>query len=115
MRDTATVIGEMLEAIAAAREGCAGQTVETFAAARLPRLAVERAIEIISEAARHLPEDVLARHPLIPWAKVRAVGNVLRHEYYRVAPPIIWNVVQLELGALEHVLQQELSSATFRP
>ena len=93
MRDPATVIEEMIEAIDAAREGCRGQTLETFAQARIPRLAVERAIEIVSEAARHLPDDLIARHPNVPWPKVKAVGNVLRHEYYRIAPRIIWAVV----------------------
>jgi uncharacterized protein with HEPN domain len=39
---------------------------------------VERGIEIISEASRHLTDEMKARHPEIPWQKVAAIGNVLR-------------------------------------
>jgi uncharacterized protein with HEPN domain len=42
---------------------------------------VERGIEIISEASRHLTDEMKARHPEIPWQKVAAIGNVLRHNY----------------------------------
>jgi uncharacterized protein with HEPN domain len=107
MRDTSVVIEEMLQAIADARQGCAGKSFDQFAVSRLERLAVERAIEIVSEAARHLTAELTARHPTIPWPKIRAVGNILRHEYHRVAPKIVWEVVQNELDSLEVVLTAE--------
>jgi uncharacterized protein with HEPN domain len=45
---------------------------------------VERGVEIISEASRHLPAELKARNPEIPWQKVAGIGNVLRHnlEYW---------------------------------
>jgi uncharacterized protein with HEPN domain len=52
---------------------------------------VERGIEIISEASRHLTDEMKARHPEIPWQKVSAIGNVLRHNYENIAAPIIWS------------------------
>jgi uncharacterized protein with HEPN domain len=36
---------------------------------------VERGIEIISEASRHLTDEMKARHPEIPWQKVAAIGT----------------------------------------
>jgi hypothetical protein len=39
---------------------------------------VERGIEIVSEASRHLTDEMKARHPAIPWQKVAGIGNVLR-------------------------------------
>jgi uncharacterized protein with HEPN domain len=58
---------------------------------------VERGIEIVSEASRHLTDDMKARHPEIPWPKVAAIGNVLRHNYENIAAPVIWKLAQTDL------------------
>ena len=64
---------------------------------------VERGVGIISEASRHLTEDLKARHPEIPWQKVAGIGNVLRHNYESIAAPIIWKLAQADLPLLEKV------------
>lgn len=51
-----------------------------------------------------------ARHPQIPWRKVAGIGNVLRHEYTRVAADTLWRVVQDDLGVLEPVCRAELAA-----
>ena len=109
MRDVDVIIVDILDVIDAAREACNGISLNEFSNRRLARLATERAIEIISEAVRHLPEDLMARHPDIEWIKIKAIGNILRHEYHRIAPKIIWDAVQFELEGLEKVLQSERS------
>ena len=91
-----------------------GRTFEDFRKARVERLAVERAIEIISEAARRLPLELLALHPEIEWHKVKAIGNVLRHEYHRVSDKVIWDVVQYELDELERAIRSEIDPALRR-
>ena len=70
---------------------------------------VERGIEIISEASRHLTDELKARHPNIPWVKVAGIGNVLRHNYEHVAPDILWKLVQSDLPELEQVCRSELA------
>ena len=47
---------------------------------------VERAVQIISEAVRALPPELVARYPDVEWNKIAAIGNVLRHEYERIDP-----------------------------
>jgi uncharacterized protein with HEPN domain len=53
---------------------------ESYALRRI----TERAIQIISEAARALPDELRARHADAPWADIIAIGNPLRHEYHRI-------------------------------
>ncbi len=72
---------------------------------------VERGIEIISEASRRLPPEMKVRHPAIPWAKVAGIGNVLRHDYERVAYDILWHVVHDDLPKLHEVCLVELARA----
>jgi uncharacterized protein with HEPN domain len=66
---------------------------------------VERGVEIISEASRHLTDELKARHPNIPWQKVAGIGNVLRHDYEDIAAPIMWKLAQVDLPELEGVCQ----------
>jgi len=45
---------------------------------------------IIGEAARHVPDDVAAAHPELPWAEMRAMRNVLVHAYFDVTNETLW-------------------------
>lgn len=92
---------DMREAIAASERFIAGRSFADVRADRLLQLALERTIEIISEASRHIPEEMKARHPLIPWPKVRDIGNVLRHGYEVVDPAIIWSIISEEFAPLK--------------
>lgn len=68
------------------------------------RRAVERCVEIISEASRHIPEDMKALHPEAYWVEIKAIGNLLRHEYQRVDDLIMWRIATRYLPALETVI-----------
>lgn len=72
-------------------------TFEQYQADRKTQRAVERCIEVISEASRHLPEAIKTSHPEIPWADVSAIGDVFRHEYHNIAARIVWETVRLHL------------------
>ena len=65
----------------------------------------------MSEASRHLPAELKARHPEIPWQKVAGIGNVLRHNYENVAAPVMWKLARDDLDALEQVCRAELIAA----
>lgn len=70
--------------------------------------AVVRALEIISEASRRLPAELLRRHPEIDWTAVAAAGNVYRHEYDGIEEALIWHTAHRDLAALRQVAQEEL-------
>lgn len=67
-----------------------------------------RPLEIISEASRRLPLEILDRHPEIDWAAVAAAGNVYRHEYEAVDELLVWHTIQHGLSALKTVAEQEI-------
>jgi uncharacterized protein with HEPN domain len=71
----------------------AGATLETFKRDRRTFYAVTRCLEIVSEAARRLPEALRARHPNLPWRAIMDAGNVYRHEYGNVAEDFVWRTV----------------------
>ena len=62
--------------------------------------AVVRQLVIVAEAAAHLPDEVLATEPSIPWQDVRGIRIVLDHGYHRVDPDLIWRTVDGDLPVL---------------
>ena len=68
--------------------------------------AVIRNLEIIGEAAGHLPEELRARAPGIEWRKVVALRNVLSHAYFSVSLPLVWDVVQNKLVPLSNACEK---------
>lgn len=99
---------DMIEAIERIRRVLDGISLEAFELDWEKRWLVERGIEIVSEASRHLTDDVKARQSHIPWAKVAGIGNVLRHAYDRVAPDVLWKLACDDLPVLYQVCRDEL-------
>lgn len=94
-------LAAILDAIEGIENATHGKTLADYGNEWLLRHGVQRGIEIISEATRRIPVDVQATRPEIPWAQIAAIGNILRHEYHRVADSIVWNVVEQHLPPLK--------------
>ena len=59
-------------------------------------------------------QELKARHPNIPGAKVAGIGNVLRHSYESISAPVMWKLAREDLPALEEVCRRELSAELAR-
>jgi uncharacterized protein with HEPN domain len=100
VREVRHFVNDISDAIAVIVTAVEGKTFEDFRNDIILRFALERAVEIISEASRHIPENLKASRPEVPWARVRGIGNVLRHEYHGLSDKIIWGVIQDEIPRL---------------
>ena len=88
-----------------------GLDLAAFKADFRTRRAVERCIEIVSEASRHLPDAMKAKHPDQPWREIAAIGNLLRHEYRYIADDIIWKIASKSLPSLRPVIVAMIAEA----
>ena len=104
-RKVGHAIHDILEAIDRIEQVTRGRDFHQFENSWQLRWLVQRAIEIISEASRALPDELTSRRPEIPWSKVRGIGSVLRHEYSGLSDRIIWNVVIDELPRLKAAVE----------
>jgi len=104
-RKPGPVLHEILTAIEGIERATNGKNFDEFQRDWLLRHGVQRGIEIISEAVRHLPAELLAMHPTVPWQRIRGAGNILRHEYFRVADRVIWGVVREDLADLKAAVE----------
>ena len=63
--------------------------------------AVQHALLIIAEAAKHIPAELRNTRPEVPWQKIHGLGNMLRHEYRRIDSAILWSVITDSLDDLD--------------
>jgi uncharacterized protein with HEPN domain len=86
-----------------------GLSFEQYQGSYIHRRAIERAAQIVSEAAKALPQDFLARHSDAPWRSIIGIGNILRHEYQRLDDRQLWEIATVHLPALEPVVRRMLA------
>ena len=80
-------------------------SLEQYLADEDLRLAVERRLEIIGEAARRLSESFRTDHPDIPWRRIVAHRNVLIHEYDEIDHERVWRVAIEQIPRLIEQLE----------
>ena len=108
-KNPAQRLADIIDNVDAIRGFTAELDYPAFRADRKTVYAVVRALEIISEASRRLPDDLLSRHPEIDWVAVAAAGNVYRHEYDAVDEVLIWHTARHGLAALRRVAEEEMA------
>jgi uncharacterized protein with HEPN domain len=107
----AIALHDILQTIDAVAEMVADLDLDGFQADYRTQRAVERCIEIVSEASRRIPGSEKARFPDVPWTDIAGIGNILRHEYHRVAAPVIWRTATRSLPELRPTIAAKLSGA----
>lgn len=56
------------------------------------------------------PKDVLAAHPEIPWAEMRAMQNIVVHEYFGVTHETLWKTAREDLPTIVEPLRKLLAA-----
>ncbi len=108
-RDWRLYADDIVESCGKVRRYIAGMTYEAFVADERTRDAVIRNIEIIGEAAKWLPDDVVARAPEIEWRKIRGMRDVVAHGYFGLNMKVIWDTAKAKLDELEQAVRRLLA------
>jgi uncharacterized protein with HEPN domain len=86
-----------------------GLSFAQYEGSYIHRRAVERAVQIVSEAAKALPLDFLAKYPTAPWTSIVGIGNILRHEYQHLDDKQLWEIATVHLPQLQPIVTQMLT------
>jgi len=110
-RDLRDYLQDILDTIDIAQQFVAGMTFADFQADQKTVFAVIRAIEVIGEAVKKLPNELRCKYTSIEWRAMAGMRDRLIHNYFGVDYDIVWDVVVNKLPALEReirlILEQE--------
>lgn len=87
-----------------------GLDQEAFIADELTYDATLRNVELIGEAASHIPSEVREAHPDIPWRAIVGARNRLAHSYLNINNNIIWTIIQDAIPDLLPALRNLLNT-----
>ena len=64
-----------------------------------------RSIEIIGEAAKHVPDEFRNEHPLLEWRAMAGMRDRLIHGYFGVDYELVWDVAVNKIPKLRDQLE----------
>ena len=89
-----------------------GLSQQEFVDSGLNYDATVRNLELIGEAATHIPENIRKSHNLIPWRQIVATRNRLIHGYLGIDDDTLWSIIQDDTPRLLQLLNQLADSYT---
>ncbi|HUY95956.1 MAG TPA: HepT-like ribonuclease domain-containing protein [Terracidiphilus sp.] len=106
--DEAACLLDILDSVEAIQRFVVGMDIESFRCDEKARAAVERKLQVISEAAIRLGDRAAEVCPQLPWRDIRGIGNWLRHQYDEVDVETIWNTIQDDIPVLHAEIARAL-------
>jgi len=105
-KDYRDYLDDIINAITKAEQFIGKMTFEDFEKDEKTIFAVVRALEIIGEATRKLPESLKNKYPKIPWREISGMRNKLIHEYFGVNLRVVWDTVKKDIPTIKPFFQE---------
>lgn len=77
-----------------------GLDQDSFVSSDLNYDATLRNLELIGEAATHIPDEIRQANPQIPWRLIIATRNRLIHGYLGIDNDTLWSIIRGDILAL---------------
>jgi len=107
-REFEDYIQDILDSANAIEEFVKGVEFEDFVRDRKISFAVTRAIEIIGEAAKHIPKLIIDKYPEIPWKDMAGMRDKVIHEYFGVDLKVVWKTATQHIPEIKPLIQKVL-------
>lgn len=107
-REFVDYLKDLLDAMDKAQDFATGLDYETFKDDDKTLFAVVRALEIVGEAVKHIPDSVRKENPSIPWKDMAGMRDILIHDYFGVDSQTIWLTVTGKIPQIKPLIEKML-------
>ena len=105
-RDWQVRLEDILDSIHKIQTYTLGMDFASFSSDQKTIDAVLRNLEITGEASNFLPDNIRETYPNFPLIELRAMRNIIIHQYFGVSLPIIWDSICKDLPELERLVSE---------
>jgi len=100
-RELRDYLNDIVDAMAKALKFVEGMSYEDFVNDDKTVFAVVRALEVVGEAVKNIPEDFREKYPHIPWKDLAGMRDKLIHGYFGVDLGRVWRTVKEVIPAMK--------------
>ena len=108
-RDYRLYLQDIFECCQNARSYVGDMTFEEFSDDRKTIDAVVRNLEIIGEAVKNVPSEILQNQSEIEWKEIARFRDIVVHRYFKVDLEVVWSIIHTRLDELKTAVDEILS------
>lgn len=111
-RECTDSIKDIIDALEKCLSFVENMNFETFDSDEKTVFAVIRALEIIGEAVKQVPQETRQQYPAIPWREMAGMRDKLLHHYFGISHTVVWQTITEDVPLLIPQFHQLLKNFT---